>query len=76
VPPSRLVFTEVMEPYPEPGSVVTTEYTEENGQTRLTATCLYPSKEIRDMVVSSGMERGAGLSYDRLDDLVVELQQS
>jgi hypothetical protein len=56
--------------------VVTTEYTEENGQTRMTATCLYPSKEIRDMVVSSGMERGAGLSYDRLDDLVVELQQS
>jgi uncharacterized protein YndB with AHSA1/START domain len=76
VPPSRLVFTEVMEPYPEPGSVVTTEYTEENGQTRLTATCLYPSREIRDMVVGSGMERGAGLSYDRLDDLVTELQQS
>ena len=76
VPPSRLVFTEVMEPYPEPGSVVTTEYTEENGQTRLTATCLYPSREIRDMVVGSGMERGAGLSYDRLDDLVAELQQS
>lgn len=76
VSPSRLVFTEVMEPYPEPGSVVTTEYTEENGQTRLTATCLYPSQEIRDMVVGSGMERGAGLSYDRLDDLVVELQKS
>ena len=76
VAPSRLVFTEVMEPYPEPGSVVTTEYTEENGQTRLTATCLYPSQEIRDMVVGSGMERGAGLSYDRLDDLVVELQKS
>ena len=76
VAPSRLVFTEVMEPHPEPGSVVTTEYTEENGQTRLTATCLYPSREIRDMVVGSGMERGAGLSYDRLDDLVTELQQS
>jgi uncharacterized protein YndB with AHSA1/START domain len=75
-PPSRLVFTEVMEPHPEPGSVVTTEYTEENGQTRMTATCLYPSREIRDMVVGSGMERGAGLSYDRLEDLVLELQQS
>jgi uncharacterized protein YndB with AHSA1/START domain len=76
VPPSRLVFTEVMEPHPEPGSVVTTEYTEENGQTRMTATCLYPSREIRDMVVSSGMERGAGLSYDQLENLVAELQQS
>lgn len=74
--PSRLVFTEVMEPYPEPGSVVTTEYTEENGKTRLTATCLYPSQEVRDMVVGSGMERGAALSYDRLDDVASELQRS
>lgn len=76
VPPGRLVFTEVMEPHPEPGSVVTTEYTEENGQTRMTATCLYPSREIRDMVVGSGMERGAGLSYDQLENLVGEMQQS
>ena len=45
-------------------------------KTRLTATCLYPSKEIRDMVIGSGMENGAALSYDRLEDLVVELQQS
>ena len=50
--------------------------TEENGQTRLTATCLYPSKDVRDMVIGTGMEKGAALSYDRLDDLVTELQQS
>lgn len=55
---------------------VTTPSDREIRLTRLTATCLYPSQEIRDMVVGSGMERGAGLSYDRLDDLVVELQQS
>ena len=75
-PPSRLVFTEVMEPFPEPGSEVRAVYTEEGGKTRLTATCVYPSQEVRDMVINSGMERGAAASYDRLEDLAQELQQS
>jgi uncharacterized protein YndB with AHSA1/START domain len=75
-PPGRLVFTETMEPHPEPGSVVTATFTEENGKTRLTVTARYPSKEVRDIVMSTGMERGAGISYDRLEDLVAELQRS
>jgi uncharacterized protein YndB with AHSA1/START domain len=75
-PPSRVVFTEVMEPYPEPGSEVTAVFTEEGGKTRLTATCLYPSQEIRDIVINSGMERGAAISYDRLEDVATELQKS
>jgi uncharacterized protein YndB with AHSA1/START domain len=72
-PPSRLVFTEVMEPYPEPGSVVTTVFTEENGKTRIIATCVYPSVEVRDIVINSGMERGAAISYDRLEDVAAGL---
>jgi uncharacterized protein YndB with AHSA1/START domain len=75
-PPSRLVFTETMEPYPEPGSVVTAVFVEENGKTRMTVTARYPSREVRDVVLGSGMERGAGLSYDRLEDLVAELQRT
>ncbi len=75
-PPGRLVFTEIFEPYPDAVSVVTSVLTEEDGQTRLTATCAYPSKEVRDMVIGSGMEKGVALSYDRLEDLVGELQQS
>ena len=74
--PGRIVFTEIFEPFPDAESVVTSVLTEENGQTRLTATCLYPSKEVRDMVIGTGMEKGAAISYDRLEDLVVELQQS
>jgi uncharacterized protein YndB with AHSA1/START domain len=69
-PPSRLVFTEIFEEFPEVVSVVTAEYTEENGKTRLTATVRYPSTQVRDMVLASGMARGAGISYDRLEDLV------
>jgi uncharacterized protein YndB with AHSA1/START domain len=55
---------------------VTTVFTEEGTKTRLTATIRYPSAEVRDMVLSTGMSRGAGISYDRLEDLVAELQCS
>ena len=73
-PPSRLVFTEIFEPFPESVSVVTTEFTDEGGKTRMTATVRYPSLEVRDMVLGTGMAEGAGISYDRLEDLVAELQ--
>ncbi|HEX9369098.1 MAG TPA: SRPBCC family protein [Vicinamibacterales bacterium] len=73
--PERVVFTEIFELFPDVESVVTSVLTEEAGRTRLTATCLYPSKDVRDMVIQSGMARGAGISYDRLEDLVRELQR-
>ena len=73
-PPERLVYTEFFEPFPDVGSVITTVFTEENGKTRMTVTCLYPSLDVRDMVLSTGMSKGAGISYDRLEDLVRELQ--
>ena len=76
VAPERLVFTEIYEPFPDVESVVTSVLTEENGKTRLTASALYPSLEVRDTVINTGMARGAGISYDRLEDLVKELQQS
>lgn len=75
-PPSRLVFTEIFEEYPDSVSVVTAEFTEEGGKTRLTATVQYPSLEVRDAVLASGMAHGAAVSYDRLEDLVAELQRS
>ena len=75
-PPGRVVFTEIFEEFPDVESVVTAELTDEGGKTRLTATVRYPSIEVRDMVMSTGMSRGAGISYDRLEDLVAELQRS
>jgi uncharacterized protein YndB with AHSA1/START domain len=75
-PPSRLVFTEIFEQFPDSVSVVTADFTDEGGKTRFTATVRYPSLEVRDIVLASGMARGAGISYDRLEDLVAELQRS
>ena len=60
-PPTRLVFTEIYAPFPDAESVVTAVFTEENGKTRLTASCAYPSREVRDIVMKSGMEKGAAL---------------
>ena len=75
-PPDRLVFTEIYDPFPDAGSLVSAVFTDEAGKTRITVTCTYPSLEVRDAVVNSGMERGAAISYDRLDDVARELMRS
>ena len=74
--PERLVFTEIYEPFPEVVSVVTSVLTEEGGRTRLTISAIYPTTEVRDTVIKSGMAKGAAISYDRLEEVARELQQS
>lgn len=75
-PPGRMVFTEIYAPFPDAESIVTVTLTEENGKTRFTITSVYPSREVRDMVLKTGMEKGAAISYDRLEDVVAELTGS
>ena len=72
-PPERVVFTEIFEPFFDSPSVVTSVLAEEDGKTRLTVTAEYPSQEVRDTVINSGMERGAGISYDRLEEVAQRL---
>jgi uncharacterized protein YndB with AHSA1/START domain len=72
-PPDRIVNTEIFEPFPDAESVVTTVLSEEQGKTRVTVTASYPSKDVRDMVLKTGMEHGAAISYDRLEDVASEL---
>ena len=71
--PERVVNTEIFEEYPDVESVVTTILAEEKGKTRLTVTAAYPSVEVRDMVLESGMDRGAAVSYDRLEEVATVL---
>jgi uncharacterized protein YndB with AHSA1/START domain len=69
--PGRLVSTERFDESPYPGEAVNTlTLTEEHGQTLLTLTSVYPSRELRDIALKSGMEKGVGPSYDRLQALV------
>jgi uncharacterized protein YndB with AHSA1/START domain len=75
-PPERVVFTEIFEDFPDGESVVTAVLTDENGKTRLTVTASYPSREVRDMVLQTGMADGAAISYDRLEEVARELERS
>jgi uncharacterized protein YndB with AHSA1/START domain len=68
-PPERLVSTEVydVEPFNSGDPAVNTvTFTEEDGRTLTTVTTVYPTKEVRDFVLGTGMEHGAAESYDRL----------
>jgi uncharacterized protein YndB with AHSA1/START domain len=69
VRPERSVHVESFDDYPGE-SLVTTVLVEQGGKTTLTATVLYPSQEVRDAVIKSGMEHGAAESYDRLAELL------
>jgi len=73
VPPERCVNTESFEGCDARAtaeSLVTTVLVEQGGKTMFTARVLYPSQEVRDAVIKSGMERGAAANYDRLAELL------
>ena len=75
-PPHRLVNTEMYEgvpdPRPEDYAVNTMTLEEADGVTTMTVLVHHASREVRDMVLASGMEGGMQVSYDRLEDLVRE----
>jgi uncharacterized protein YndB with AHSA1/START domain len=75
-PPDRLVYTEIFEDFPDTESLVTADLSDENGKTRLLLTVSYPSREVRDIVLKTGMERGAAISYDHLEEVAMDLQRS
>jgi uncharacterized protein YndB with AHSA1/START domain len=52
--------------------VGTMEFTERDGETTVTITVAYPSKEARDGALASGMEQGMSASYDNLEAMLAE----
>jgi uncharacterized protein YndB with AHSA1/START domain len=75
-PPERLTWTFIydVEPYNEHEAVETIVFTEEDGQTTITVTSVYPSIEMRDTFVSTGMAEGAAETWDRLEEYVATLR--
>jgi uncharacterized protein YndB with AHSA1/START domain len=74
--PERLTWTFIfdVEPFNEHEGVETMIFSEDDGQTTLTVTSVYPSIEIRDAVVSTGMVEGAAETYERLEEYAVTLR--
>ena len=73
--PHRLVSTEVFEgaPVPDPDEAATINVMtleEVDGVTNLSVLVQTPTREVRDAIIESGMERGLQVSYNRLEDVV------
>jgi uncharacterized protein YndB with AHSA1/START domain len=78
VPDERIVTTEVFEGAPEapgaepPLNIVT--FTEVDGRTTLTLLVQCPSKQIRDLIIDSGMEAGMQEGMDLLEQVASSLR--
>lgn len=71
-PPERLVSTESWGgDWPE--TINTLVLSEGDGNTTLSLTVLYPSREARDAAMKTGMKEGATQSFDRLAEYVRRL---
>jgi uncharacterized protein YndB with AHSA1/START domain len=72
--PTRLVYTQVFEPMADAGeAIITITFAEHRGKTDVVSSETYPSAEVRDAAVSSGMEHGMREAMDQLDELVASL---
>ena len=77
VPNERLVYTEVYEgmPGPDEDAVVNTvTFTEVDGRTTVEIVVHCATKEIRDIIVSSGMEDGLQDALDLLEELAASME--
>jgi uncharacterized protein YndB with AHSA1/START domain len=73
VAPERTVQTEIFEPFPDSPTHVTMTLEERDGKTHYQLLIVHRTKEARDAHVSSGMEFGANLALDRLEEVVRSL---
>ena len=70
VSPERIVHTERFEGSETGDALCTLTLTEEGGRTILTHTIAFPTREVRDQVLQTGMTDGMAASYDRLEGLM------
>ncbi len=76
VPNERIVCTEVFEGVPDGDAdpaVVTYTFTDLDGRTRLTVLTEVSSKQVRDMIIESGMEGGMQEGMDALETVAQSL---
>ncbi len=73
-PARRLVYTQTFEPMADAGTaLIEVTFSQAGEGTSVVSRETYPSAEVRDMVISSGMETGMRQTMDQLDSLVTSL---
>lgn len=76
-PDERIVQTEIFEGTPDGDSapaINTITFTETDGRTTLTLLTEVPSREIRDIIIDSGMEGGMQEGMDLLEEVAISLR--
>jgi uncharacterized protein YndB with AHSA1/START domain len=76
IPNERIVCTEVYEGAPdaEAGAALNTMmFTEQHGRTTIALLVDAPSREVRDVIINSGMEAGMQESWNALEQVAVSL---
>jgi uncharacterized protein YndB with AHSA1/START domain len=80
LPQERIINTEVFEmpgtdgPSEADAALVTVTFTERDGHTTLTLLTEASSKELRDMIIDSGMEGGMQEQMDMLEQIAISLR--
>ena len=70
-PYSRLAYTHYFEPNKAAGGAeVTVTFEDRGGKTLLTSREVFPSQQIRQLVIDTGMEPGMREAMDQLDAMV------
>jgi uncharacterized protein YndB with AHSA1/START domain len=76
VPNERIVYTEVFEGVPggdDAPAVNTMTFSEKDGRTTVTTLTEFGTREVRDMVLATGMEAGMQDAMDLLEEVAVSL---
>jgi uncharacterized protein YndB with AHSA1/START domain len=76
VAPERIVNTEICEIYPDHPSLCTMTLVERAGQTHYQTIVEHDSKEACDGHLASGMETGAAVALDRVEEIAQSLAGS
>jgi uncharacterized protein YndB with AHSA1/START domain len=71
--PARVVHTEIFEPFPDEETVCTVTLDERDGKTFYRCHILHKTTAGRDGHIASGMESGAGIALDRLEEVARSL---
>jgi uncharacterized protein YndB with AHSA1/START domain len=69
--PDRFVRTERWDDWDPGETLVTTDLVEKNGRTTMTSRIVFPTREVRDVVLKGGLTpKGTSEFYDRLAALL------
>jgi uncharacterized protein YndB with AHSA1/START domain len=73
VAPQKWVHTEIFEPFPDEETICTVTLEERDGETHYRCHILHKTTQGRDAHISSGMEGGANIALDRVEEIARSL---